>query len=379
MKMRPAMIPDELFQRTLTAAYDLHRHRDPHSQELRIAQIAGQMLGCDSALLIAVDVARRDFRLAGWPSDHFQQVDHAAVARLHAAEHPFVARCTASRSVKAIRLSDLAPREQFARTSLYRNLYRFHGIEHQLMMLVASPDALWRVLVLNRKSHDFANEEAVALESLWPHIMLAQRNTRRRIEVQPRSPGVDAVAETAGVMVVNSAALVTLCSEQARTWLAEYFGSSGFGRRISLPAPVQDWFFDRLRRESQGMGLRVERRDPLVITRGDRFLSLDLIIDRGKDLHLLTLEEAGFNAPSPSLQAMGLTQREAEVMSWVAQGKTAREIGMIIGNSARTVQKHMEHIFEKLGVESRTAAILKCWQSARFAAIAGSAITRPSS
>ncbi|MGZ5111585.1 MAG: response regulator transcription factor [Usitatibacter sp.] len=49
----------------------------------------------------------------------------------------------------------------------------------------------------------------------------------------------------------------------------------------------------------------------------------------------------------------------------MAQGKTNREVGMILGSSARTVQKHLEHVFEKIGVESRTAAILKAWQAGR--------------
>jgi DNA-binding CsgD family transcriptional regulator len=52
-----------------------------------------------------------------------------------------------------------------------------------------------------------------------------------------------------------------------------------------------------------------------------------------------------------------LTRREAEVMSWVARGKTNRDIADILGMSPRTVNKHLEHIFEKLGVETRTAAV----------------------
>jgi DNA-binding CsgD family transcriptional regulator len=55
-------------------------------------------------------------------------------------------------------------------------------------------------------------------------------------------------------------------------------------------------------------------------------------------------------------QAFGLTAREAEVLYWVAQGKTNRDIGDILGTSPRTVTKHLEHVFEKLGVETRTAA-----------------------
>ena len=51
-----------------------------------------------------------------------------------------------------------------------------------------------------------------------------------------------------------------------------------------------------------------------------------------------------------------LTPRETEVLSWVAKGKTNRDIGEILGMSHRTVNKHLEHIFEKLGVETRSAA-----------------------
>jgi DNA-binding CsgD family transcriptional regulator len=53
-----------------------------------------------------------------------------------------------------------------------------------------------------------------------------------------------------------------------------------------------------------------------------------------------------------------LSSREAEVLTWVAEAKTNKEIALILGISARTVQKHLETIFAKLGVETRTAAAL---------------------
>jgi DNA-binding CsgD family transcriptional regulator len=56
------------------------------------------------------------------------------------------------------------------------------------------------------------------------------------------------------------------------------------------------------------------------------------------------------------LSGAALTPRETEVLSWLAKGKTNRDIGDILGMSPRTVNKHLEHIFEKLGVETRTAA-----------------------
>jgi DNA-binding CsgD family transcriptional regulator len=55
-------------------------------------------------------------------------------------------------------------------------------------------------------------------------------------------------------------------------------------------------------------------------------------------------------------QAFGLTAREAEVLYWVAKGKINRDIGDILGASPATVKKHLERIYAKLGVETRTAA-----------------------
>lgn len=73
--------------------------------------------------------------------------------------------------------------------------------------------------------------------------------------------------------------------------------------------------------------------------------------------------EAEDDARMPSLEELarmfGLTQREAEVLLWVAQGKTNRDIGQILGTSPRTVNKHLEHVYIKLGVETRTAAANK--------------------
>jgi len=59
---------------------------------------------------------------------------------------------------------------------------------------------------------------------------------------------------------------------------------------------------------------------------------------------------------SARLDEAALTPRETEVLSWLAKGKTNRDIADILGMSHRTVNKHLEHIFEKLGVETRAAA-----------------------
>jgi DNA-binding NarL/FixJ family response regulator len=66
-----------------------------------------------------------------------------------------------------------------------------------------------------------------------------------------------------------------------------------------------------------------------------------------------------FSTAAPLVEKLGLTEREAETLLWVAQGKSNADIASILGNSEKTVKKTMGHIFEKLGLESRTAAALR--------------------
>jgi DNA-binding CsgD family transcriptional regulator len=53
---------------------------------------------------------------------------------------------------------------------------------------------------------------------------------------------------------------------------------------------------------------------------------------------------------------LNITQREAEVLLWVSYGKSNSDISDVLTISPRTVQKHLEHIYEKIGVETRSSA-----------------------
>ncbi|MET0270551.1 MAG: response regulator transcription factor [Sphingomonas sp.] len=120
-------------------------------------------------------------------------------------------------------------------------------------------------------------------------------------------------------------------------------------RRPELPAPVAQ-ALSRL----QAMGgdaptLRVDAQDSR--------LGLTLIERTGPDEWLFRLTEAREGDEERTLAARhGLTGREAEVMLWVSRGKPNREISEILGISPRTVNKHLEQVFEKLGVENRASA-----------------------
>ena len=100
---------------------------------------------------------------------------------------------------------------------------------------------------------------------------------------------------------------------------------------------------------------------PLTIQQADRAtLQLTFLGAMGPDEHLFRLTAAS-DKPADALlrQHFSLTVRESEVLLWIAKGKSNRDIGDILGLSSRTVNKHLEQIYVKLGVENRASAAVK--------------------
>lgn len=98
---------------------------------------------------------------------------------------------------------------------------------------------------------------------------------------------------------------------------------------------------------------------PAHLTRDNAPLVARRFAERDRnDLQMFVLEERGSPPGPASLTQLGLTAREAEVLYWIAQGKSNPDIATILGANVRTVHKHVEHIFQKLGVETRNAAML---------------------
>jgi len=135
---------------------------------------------------------------------------------------------------------------------------------------------------------------------------------------------------------------------KARELLAELFPASN-EQAASLPAELVE----------QLMQLRAGPRAAGSATMeiGSRRLEISVLSRIGPDELLFRLAEVGTRGDEQLLQrALSLTTREAEVLLWISRGKSNREIGEILNISPRTVNKHLEQVFVKLGVENRAAA-----------------------
>ena len=109
------------------------------------------------------------------------------------------------------------------------------------------------------------------------------------------------------------------------------------------------------------MAQNTSRDTPLVITHAERpSLQFTFLGAVGADEYLFRLTTTNEKSGDALLRdRFSLTMRESEVLVWIAKGKSNRDIGEILGLSARTVNKHLEQIYVKLGVENRASAAVK--------------------
>jgi DNA-binding CsgD family transcriptional regulator len=125
-----------------------------------------------------------------------------------------------------------------------------------------------------------------------------------------------------------------------------------------LPLDVRRWFLHQQAQWARSDTLPPPL-TPLVIERENTQLHIRLLRNADERQYTLSLEERTTRLTPDSLTRLGLSPREAEVLYWLVQGKTNPEIGIILTLSARTVQTHVLRVYQKLGVETRAAAIMQ--------------------
>ena len=139
------------------------------------------------------------------------------------------------------------------------------------------------------------------------------------------------------------------CTPKAKQLLGELFPVQNDAGASLPPAVVEQLL--QLRAE----GASSQARSVLEV--GGRKLEISMLSPIGPDELLFRLNELGGNSDQVVLQqTLHVTSREAEVLLWISRGKSNREIGEILNISPRTVNKHLEQVFVKLGVENRASA-----------------------
>ncbi|WP_316229960.1 response regulator transcription factor [Bradyrhizobium sp. SZCCHNR1051] len=148
------------------------------------------------------------------------------------------------------------------------------------------------------------------------------------------------------LLAVNRDGRLMWATPQAQKLLSDSFGAA---EELVLPEALRLWL-DQAQNGKGGAKAAASIPDHPE-------LRLYYMGGAGPNEFLLRLaKESSGELPKQFSSAFGLTTREGEVLSWLSKGKTNRDIAQILGLSPRTVDKHLEQIYAKLGVENRTAA-----------------------
>lgn len=187
------------------------------------------------------------------------------------------------------------------------------------------------------------------LARIASHLQRARATDQARI-------ALDAFGQASVAITLHDGALVWQ-TPLARRMLQEFFGA----QEERAPQPLLDWLSGIIVARASG-----DEALPLNVARDAKRLIVTLSAQTDEGEWLLMLREESDVAQMEALMAaFRLTLREAEVLYWVVKGKTSRDIGDILNTSPRTVNKHLERVFEKLGVETRTAAAAKAIEKMR--------------
>ncbi len=177
---------------------------------------------------------------------------------------------------------------------------------------------------------------------------LERKNQELQEEIELR---LDAERELEGslaeaLLIADLAGSVLFATRQARIYLTTYLPKNETAVDGVLPPTIRDWL-------ARGAG-----REPLTVTHPQKgTIQVDSFgSSNHRNTVFLRIERQSGDLGPNALLTLGMTAREAEVLYWIAEGKTNPEIAIILGASLNTVKKHANNLFVKLGVETRTAA-----------------------
>ena len=259
-------------------------------------------------------------------------------------QHPLISRQLQSPDFPVHKISDFLTQEAYHQLELYQDVYRPMGVEYQIAATVKlEPDRI-TAFALSRQRCDYTERDRSILEMLRPHLVVAFNHLALAQERQTIME-----ATTLALNELSSATLIL--DSQGRVLYHTGPGLKWIGATQPgvLPAKISAWL------NEAPNGHR-----PLTWVTETRPIRIRAVPTNNRERRLLVLTQEPEPAPAAATpNHHGLSQREWEVARWISSGKTNAEIAAILSISPRTVHKHVEHMFAKLGVETRMALALK--------------------
>jgi DNA-binding CsgD family transcriptional regulator len=331
--------------RLLEAIQQLQRCRSLEAFPAVVNRLFRDLIECDSVSYNDVyrEMDRTVFRLDPAPP---RVEEFAEKWKRHGHQHPMVNYARETGDGSAHQFSDFLSRRQYHALDLYQDCFRELGVEHQLSISVSASENVLVGVAMNRERCGFSETERLMANLLRPHVSEAYLTLielgHLRGMVDDLASALDEKGE--GSVFWSHQGVVLHASPRARELLAAVFGWRN-GR--ALPDALAKWARERAGGPGEGI-FACENAGRRLVAR----------LARQSAFHYVTIvihEEA--TALDPALLVpLGVSKREAEILAWLAAGKSNAEIASIVGVSPLTAKTHVLNILRKLGVENRTTA-----------------------
>jgi DNA-binding CsgD family transcriptional regulator len=266
----------------------------------------------------------------------------------------------------AYKLSDfISQQELYCRERLYQQFLRPLDVEDQMLLFLpnvnpgkwvelAQAKTILAGFIINRHECSFTERDRSILNLLRPHLLQAYSNAQKYQQLQQNLSQVQQSLDYLGTIVLDTEGQIQSIAPQAIIWLETYFFKS-----TCCSPHLPDHLWAWVKHQIAGFTTKTDLPPtcvPLRIQQAGRELTIRLVVEASGRRYLLMLEEQTLSSLN-SLAILGLTQRETEVLALIIQGSNNQAIAAQMNVTISTVRKHLENIYLKLGVKSRTEAI----------------------
>jgi DNA-binding CsgD family transcriptional regulator len=340
------------------ALRELYAHTDAPTLPHCVVKLLHGLIAADSAAYQSFDFRTGEMQVV---HDHDPRADQYLPAlNEHIREHPLIVHLGAHWQEGAAIMSEVVSRRRLRDMAIHTEWLHPVGIVEQLGLVVEDCRYGTTALSLQRKGRDFSGRDKQVLTFLQPHFMQAFKNAADMTAAKTHCARLEEAVSACrlGVVWLAENLAIDWMSSQARQWLGAYFGTQGRHGK-ALPAQIMDWV--RRQREIRRSKDALVSQAALTVDGKEGRLTIRWICEGPERSYLLLAEE---RSRPGILMGLGLTARESEVLHWLAEGKTNEAIAIILGIALRTVEKHVENILAKLGVENRVEAVLRAREPA---------------
>ena len=312
---------------------DLKDVEDPLPFPPRVLHALCDVIRCDVATYCELDPLRRRSRLQVWTEGEEEGTEVDFPDDVHELfwalrpTHPVCGyRMRTDDWTTPRKASDFMTLAGFRKTAIYDAAYRGE-LDHWFDFGLPSEPDRTRTFIFTRKgAPDFGERDRLVASLVRPHLEARAKAAEDAARAAAALVTVEDATgqEPQAIVLCSASGIIEFASPRSRRLLKRYLGLDN-GR---LPLAL----------------LRRER-----ITFADDGCRLTIRVARTGELRLLLLEEH-------DRRLERLTTREREVLDGLARGRTNSELALDLGITSATVAKHLEHVYDKLGVKTRTAA-----------------------